>query len=352
MTLLFIYVGAALAVSFLCSLLEASLLTLSPSVIQAAKTRGARWADRMSALKQNVDRPLAAILTLNTVAHTMGAAGAGAEYARLFGNSTQAIFAAGLTVAVLVLTEIIPKTIGARFAAPLAPFVCRVLPVMITLLAPLVWFSQQVTKLITMGKAAHAPHHREELLAVAHLGKASGQIHERESLILHNLLGLDEVHTSDIMTPRTVMFTLPASMLLTDFLGAVADRPFTRIPIYGSDADTIVGFVIKSEVLTRLVEEGPQTAGTLADVARPLSTVPDMMSLDRAFQRFIEDRLQIMLVVDEYGTISGLITLEDVVETIFGIEILDEVDTITDMQAYARQLWEKRARRTGTVAVA
>ncbi|MCL6249447.1 hemolysin family protein [Altererythrobacter sp. KTW20L] len=349
MTLLFIYVGLALGVSFLCSLLEASLLTLSPSAIQAAKSRGARWADRMAALKQHVDRPLAAILTLNTVAHTMGAAGAGAEYARLFGNSTQAIFAAVLTVAVLVMTEIIPKTIGARYAVPLAPFVCRVLPVMITALAPLVWFSQQVTKVITLGKAAHAPQHREELLAVAHLGHASGQIHERESQILHNLFGLDEVHTSDIMTPRTVMFTLPAAMPLTQFLAAVADRPFTRIPVYGSDSDSIVGFVIKSEVLTRLVEQGPETTQTLADVARPLSTVPDLLSLDRAFQRFIKDRHQIMLVVDEYGTIAGLITLEDVVETIFGIEILDEVDTISDMQAYARQLWQERARRAGTV---
>lgn len=349
MTLLIIYVSAALGVSFLCSLLESSLLSLSPSAIQAAKNDGATWADRMAALKKEVDRPLAAILTLNTVAHTMGAAGAGAEYARIFGNSTQAIFAAVLTVAVLVVTEIIPKTIGARYAAQLAPFVSRALPVMIRLLAPLVWFSQVLTRLITLGRAAHAPRHREELLAMAHLGEMSGQIQASESAVLHNLLGLEEVYTADIMTPRTVMFTLPADMPLTQFLSAVADRPFTRIPVYQGDSDTITGFVIKSEVLARLVERNLDTDETLADVARPLAAVPDCVTLDRAFQRFIQERHQIMLVVDEYGTISGLITLEDVVETIFGIEILDEVDKISDMQAYARKLWETRAQRLGNL---
>jgi len=349
MTMLAIYIGAALGISFLCSLLEASLLTLTPSAIQAAKTNGARWADRMAALKQNVDRPLAAILTLNTVAHTMGAAGAGAEYARLFGNATQAIFAAGLTVAVLVLTEIIPKTIGARFAAALGPFVARVLPVMITALAPLVWFSQQLTRLITFGKAAHAPQHREELLAVARMGEESGQLLPRETNVLRNLLGLDKVLTADIMTPRRVVFSLPADMPLDDFLGAVADKPFTRIPIYRTSPDEIVGFVIKSEVLEHFVRQGPGSGGTLEDIARPVVTTLDTLPLDRVFKRFVEQNIHFMLVFDEYGTMVGVITLEDVVETIFGIEILDEVDKVADLQAYARELWENRAARTGRV---
>ena len=347
MTLLIIYVGTALAVSFLCSLLEASLLTLTPSAIQTGKMSGESWAERLGMLKQDVDRPLAAILTLNTVAHTMGAAGAGAEYARLFGNATQAVFAALLTVAVLVLTEIIPKTIGARYSVALAPFVATVLPVLIRILAPLVWFSQQLTRIITFGRAAHAPQHREELLAVARMGQESGQLHARETAVLHNLLGLEEVRTSDIMTPRTVMFSLPSTMKLKDFLNAVADRPFTRIPIYEGDPDMIVGFVIKSEVLARLVQSGLATEQTLADVARPIVSTPDSVSVDRVFRRFIEERHQIMLVVDEYGTISGIVTLEDVVETVFGIEILDEVDKIPDLQAYARRLWEDRAQRSG-----
>lgn len=350
MTLLLIYVLSALGISFLCSLLEASLLTLTPSAIQAAKTNGARWADRMQALKQNVDRPLAAILTLNTVAHTMGAAGAGAEYARLFGNSTQAIFAAALTVAVLVLTEIIPKTIGARYAAALAPFVARILPLMITLLAPLVWFSQIITRIITMGKAAHAPQHREEVLAVARMGEASGQLQSQESAVLHNLLGLNEVLASDIMTPRTVVFSLPAAMPIAQFLGAVRDKPFTRIPVYGDNRDSITGFVIRSEVLERLVDCGPDSTETLGSLARPVVTTLDTIPVDRIFQRFIEQRHHMMMVMNEYGTLVGVVTLEDVVETIFGIEILDEVDKVADLQSYARRLWEDRAARAGNIA--
>ncbi|WP_324261942.1 CNNM domain-containing protein [Altererythrobacter sp. H2] len=349
MTMLVIYIGMALGISFLCSLLEAALLTLTPSAIQTAKTNGATWADRLAELKQNVDRPLAAILTLNTVAHTMGAAGAGAEYVRIFGNATQAFFAAGLTVAVLVLTEIIPKTIGARYAAGLGPFVARVLPVMITALAPLVWFSQQLTRLITFGKAAHVPQHREELLAVARMGEESGQIHSRESDVLRNLLGLDKVLTADIMTPRRAVFSLPGTMPLDDFLQATRGKPFTRIPIYAGTPDEITGFVIKSEVLEKFVHLGPDSGQTLESVVRPAATTLDTLPIDRVFKRFVEQHHQLMLVFDEYGTMVGVITLEDVVETIFGIEILDEVDKVADLQAYARELWQDRAARSGTL---
>ena len=353
MTLLFIYVGSALGISFLCSVLEASLLTITPSAIQTGKTNGARWAGGMEVLKRDVDRPLAAILTLNTVAHTMGAAGAGAEYARLFGNSTQAIFAAALTVAVLILTEIIPKTIGARYALQLAPFVGRVLPVMIRLLAPLVWFSQQLTRLITLGQADDAPRHREELLAVARMGKDSGQLQRQESDVLHNLLQLNEVKTEDIMTPRPVVFGLPKTTLLADFVGKVRDKPFTRIPISDSDPADVIGFVIKGEVLMHIIENGNGLGEESGDTAMPDALIRSMSStlgsvpVDRLFKRFIEENHHIMLVVDEYGSAQGIVTLEDVVETIFGLEIIDEVDKIADMQAYARDMWKARAKRIG-----
>ncbi|WP_373487641.1 CNNM domain-containing protein [Blastomonas sp.] len=347
MTLLFIYVGAALSVSFLCSLLEASLLTITPSAIQTGKTKGARWAEGLDSLKRNVDRPLAAILTLNTVAHTMGAAGAGAEYARLFGNSTQALFAAALTVAVLILTEIIPKTIGARYALTLAPFVARVLPVLILLLAPLVWFSQQLTRLITFGQAAHAPRHREELMAVARMGSDSGQLHKQESEVLHNLLQLSQVKTWDIMTPRTVVFSLPLTTRLDEFVPRVRNKPFTRIPMFESDPADIKGFVIKGEVLMHMIEAKPDEVAGLQQLMRPISSTLGTVSVDRLFQRFIEENHHIMLVVDEYGSALGIVTLEDVVETIFGFEIIDEVDKVPDMQAYARQLWKVRAERIG-----
>jgi CBS domain containing-hemolysin-like protein len=346
MTLLFTYVAIALAVSFLCSLLEASLLTLTPSAIQTGKSKGANWALGMERLKANIDRPLAAILTLNTVAHTMGAAGAGAEYARVFGNGTEALFAAALTVAVLIFTEIIPKTIGARYAIGLAPFTARVLPGLIVILKPLVWFSQQLTRLITFGKAQHAPRHREELMAVAHLGHESGQLHARETQFLHNMLQLDQVNTYDIMTPRPVVFSLPAAMTSDAFVREIDGKPFTRIPVYDEQMDDVRGFVIKGEVLMEHVKRGADGL-SIGELRRPLETTHGALPVDKLFQRFINEHHQVMLVVDDYGSMSGIVTLEDVLETIFGFEIVDELDKVPDLQAYARELWKLRATRLG-----
>jgi CBS domain containing-hemolysin-like protein len=346
MTLLFTYVAIALAVSFLCSVLEASLLTITPASIQTAKRKGAPWAHTLERLKSDIDRPLAAILTLNTVAHTMGAAGAGAEYARVFGHGTEAIFAAGLTLAVLVFTEIIPKTFGARYALMLAPFTARTLPLMIVGLKPLVWFSQQLTRLITFGKAQKPPQHREELMAVAHLGHESGQLHVRETQFLHNMLQLGEVSAFDIMTPRTVVFSLPMNMGSTEFVRRVDDQPYTRIPVYVEKPDQLEGFVIKGEVLMEHVKRAPEEL-FLRDVMRPLGRTHGILTVDKLFQRFINEHHHIMQVLDEYGTLAGIVTLEDVVETIFGFEIVDELDKVPDLQAYARELWQARATRLG-----
>lgn len=346
MTLLVFYVTLALVVSFLCSLLEAALLTLTPSAIQTGKTKGLAWAPRLENLKSNIDRPLAAILTLNTVAHTMGAAGAGAQYARVFGGGTEALFAAALTVAVLILTEIIPKTIGARFAQPLAPFTAFMLPILITGLRPLVWFSQLLTRLITFGRTQELPRHREELMAVAHLGRESGELHARETQFLQNMLQLDKVNTYDIMTPRPVVFSLPAAMTSDEFIHRIEGKPFTRIPVYDHQMDDVRGFVIKAEVLMAHVKRG--AAGLkIGEVMRPLESTHGAMRVDKLFQRFINERHQVLLVVDDYGTMEGIVTLEDVLETIFGFEIVDELDKVPDLQAYARDLWKQRATRLG-----
>lgn len=349
MTLLIIYVLAALSVSFLCSILEASLLTITPTQIQTGKNEDRRWARVYEGMKEDIDRPLAAILTLNTVAHTMGAAGAGAQYARVFGYGSETLFAVALTAAVLILTEIIPKTIGARYAIGVAPFVARVLPVLVVALAPLVWFSQQLTRLITRGRPAPLPKHRDELLTVARMGEDSGQLHPGETRVLHNVLQLDAVKTSDIMTPRTVVFALPRDMPLADFVAAVEDSPFTRIPVHGGDdrAD-ISGFVLRSEALMRYIQTRDNPVPTtLDDLARPIASTLDKMPVDRLFRHFISEGHHILLVVDEYGTAVGIVTLEDVVETVFGFEIVDELDTIPDLRAYARELWLERARRSG-----
>ncbi|HLS27168.1 MAG TPA: CNNM domain-containing protein [Opitutales bacterium] len=346
MTLLVVYVLLALTVSFLCSLLEASLLTITPVAINNALEKKLPWAPRMDLLKKEIDRPLSAILTLNTAAHTMGAAGAGAQYARVFGEKGEAIFAGILTLAILLVTEIIPKTLGTRFAIPLAGFTSRILPPMITLLAPLIWVSQKITRSIAPARADDLPEHREELLAMARIGVESGQLHERENQFVQNLIQLHSTHTRDIMTPRTVIFSLPESMRIEDSIEAIEEKPFSRIPVYREASEDISGFVIRSEILVAHLQN-PDLDATLADFKRPIAVAPDHVSVDQLFERFIAERHQIMLVIDEFGTSVGLVTFEDVIETIFGIEILDEHDKVADLQLHARNLWRERARKMG-----
>lgn len=341
MGLLIFYVAMALVVSFLCSLLEASLLTITPSTIRSAEDKGARWAKKLRLLKDDVERPLAAILTLNTVAHTMGAAGAGAQYAEVYGAGSEAIFAAVLTLAVLVITEIIPKTIGARYAGALAPFTAWLLPILITVLGPLVWASRQITKVITGGKPAEVPRHREELLALASLGQASGQIEQDEVRFVRNMLQLHAVKASDVMTPRTVVFSLSLELPLAEFAQEIRGVPYTRVPVFERERDNIRGFVIKHEVMGRLA--GEDEPDDLSGLVRPLLGVLDEVPVDRLFRRMIAEKLQILSVIDEFGTFLGLVTLEDVLETIFGFEIVDELDEVPDLQDYARELARRRA---------
>ncbi|ARU16368.1 CNNM domain-containing protein [Croceicoccus marinus] len=374
MALLIFYIALALCVSFLCSILESSLLTITPSQVRTAEEQGAKWASRVKQLKDDIERPLAAILTLNTIAHTMGAAGAGAQYAALYGGGGEAVFAAILTLAILVVTEIIPKTIGARYARALAPFSAWILPIMIKCLAPLVWASRQLTRIITMGRAADIPQHREEILAVASLGQASGQIDSSEVRFMQNMLQLNALKVSDVMTPRTVVFTLSREVMLEEFARRIREVPFTRIPVYADNADEIAGFVIKHEVLSLLLDGGRGGGGAdgqgaagqgvagqgvdeqgaggrgIVSLIRPLPRVLDESTVDRLFHRMIAEHHHIMAVVDEYGTFLGLVTLEDVLETIFGFEIVDELDEVPDLQEYARELSRRRAARTGPVA--
>jgi len=349
MALLVFYVALALCVSFLCSLLESSLLTITPSQVRTAQEQGAGWAKSMKRLKDDIERPLAAILTLNTIAHTMGAAGAGAQYAALYGDGGEAVFAAVLTLAILVVTEIIPKTLGARYALALSPFSAHLLPFLISALAPLVWASRQVTKLITFGKTSHVPQHREELLAVASLGQASGQLDSSEVRFVKNMLQLNAIKTGDVMTPRTVAFCLSLDTSFEEFARAVRESSHTRIPVYRGHVDQITGFVLKSEVLAMMTQDDAADK-SLESLVRPLPSVLDEFSVDRLFHRLIAERHHIMAVVDEYGTFLGLVTLEDVLETIFGFEIVDEFDKVADMQAYARELSRKRTASAGRAA--
>ena len=344
MALLIVYVLVALGFSFLCSLLEATLLTITPTAVEAARQRGARWADAMERLKADIDSPLSAILTLNTIAHTMGAAGAGAQYQREFGNGTEAIFAGVLTLAILIFTEIIPKTLGARYSLFFAGPTAWILPKLQTILGPLVWLCRQITRLITFGKSDHRPMHREELLAVARLGELDGVLKSQESAIVRNILQLGEVRVSDIMTPRPVVFMLPENTSLRDFAGLIAAKPFSRIPVFRTNRDDVTGFVLRSDALLACIQDD---SSTLEKVRRPLEVVPQQISVDHLFQRFLNEGHHILLVHDEFGTAVGLVTLEDVLETIVGVEIVDEHDHIADLQVLARKLWTDRAVKMG-----
>ena len=347
MTLLITYVLIAIVTSFICSLLEAGLLTITPSSIVRAKQNGSAWAGRMEKLKQDIDRPLSAILTLNTIAHTMGAAGAGAQWALLTGNRWEALFAATLTLAILIFTEIIPKTIGSRFAYTLAPFTAVTCTFLITALKPLVLFSKSITSLITPdAPETDTSVHRDELLAMARIGQESGSLRERESRFVHNLIQLNAMKVSDIMTPRPVIFSLPQSTPLTDFATLIENKPFTRIPVYDKGNDDFTGFVIRGDALLAHLKDHYDT-GTLADVLLPVAITPEYTPVDVLFQRFIAERRHIMLVTNEFGTTVGLVTLEDIIETIFGIEILDETDHHPDLQQHARALWHERAMKMG-----
>jgi CBS domain containing-hemolysin-like protein len=346
MVLLVTYILLALGVSFICSLLEATLLTLTPAAISSAKQNGKGWAPRMEALKDNIDRPLSAILTLNTIAHTMGAAGAGAEYARISGRTGEAIFAGFLTLAILIFTEIIPKTLGARFAQKLAGPASVVLVFLIAVLKPLVWLSQHITRLFTPKGVVNHLIHRDEMLAMARIGEESGSLGKRESQFVQNLIQLHAMKAWDIMTPRPVIFALPQATTLADFVQLIEDKPFSRIPVYQGTRDEMVGFVIRGEALLAHLKDADHT-GTLALVTRSLAVTPEFTPVDQLFQRFIAERHQVMLVIDEFGTTVGLISFEDIIETIFGFEIMDEKDKVPDLQLHARNLWHERARRMG-----
>lgn len=344
MELLILYVGVALGFSFLCSLLEATLLTITPSQLQTAKSAGKRWAECLQRLKKNIDKPLSAILTLNTIAHTMGATGSGAQYAKVYGDTTGGVFAGLLTLAVLILSEIIPKTLGARYTLFFAPFTAAVLPIMQKALHPIVWFCQCITQLITFGRGESEPKHREELLAVARLGEKEGSIKAAESRMVRNMIGLNQVNTSSIMTPRPVIFMLPEAMSLHNFAECAEEHLFSRIPVYADSCEQITGFVLRSDALQACLKDSSQT---LEAIKRHVDFVADLMKVDQLFHHMIDQKLQLAMVQDEYGSTVGLVTLEDVLETLVGVEIVDESDKVVDLQQLSRDLWKKRAKQMG-----
>ncbi len=339
--LLGVYLALAIGVSFLCSMLEAGLLSLPRSYVAALQKEGGKTGARLDHIKTKLDRALAAILTLNTIAHTIGAAGVGAQVLIIFGSEWVALGSAVITLLILVLSEIIPKSIGASYARPLAPFTALTITVMmwalLPILVPLNWVSKW------FGGGHHAPVSRDEIASMAELGLTDGALDLDESRVIRNLLSLTQVYAKDVMTPRPVLFALPETMTVNDVVNEHGRLRFSRIPLYTGDIDHITGKVTRHGILHAYAEDRGDVP--LSAIKRDLPVIPETARLDQALDRFIREQRHAMLVVDEFGGTAGMLTLEDCVETLLGVEIVDETDTAADMRELARRLMERRKKQ-------
>lgn len=344
MALLIGYVLVALVFSFLCSIAEAVILSVTVAHIALLEEQGNAAGSLLRRLKDDVSRPLAAILTLNTIAHTVGAAGVGAQASALFGSAYLGVVSAVLTLAILVLSEIIPKTLGAHYWRRLAAPTAYGLKVLIWLLYPFVKLSQKLAKVLTPGSSLSS-FNRDEFAAMAELSSAQGNIAKQESEILKNLLKLDEMRVANAMTPRTVVFSVDQSSTVEEFFHLAGHVRFSRIPVYNDNPEQVTGYVLRDDML--LAQARGNGNKIINSYKRELPALLEFMSLSQAFNEFLRMRAHIMLVVDEYGAMKGILTLEDVFETLLGVEIVDEGDAAEDMQQVARKLWRRRAKKMG-----
>ena len=341
MALLFFYLFLALFVSFLCSILEAVLLSVTPSYIGSLDD-SAKHKRLLQSLKENIDNAISSILILNTIAHTMGAAGVGAEATRIFGIQWQTLIAVVLTLLILYFSEIIPKTIGATYWRELSKPTAYLVVFLTKALWPLLWLSRQVTRRIQK-KREDGPT-REEISAMAEIGEESGILEERESQLIENLLDLKEVYVQDILTPRSVVFRLDADRSIESVLEEQAIFVYSRIPVYEKERDSIIGLVLSKCILTSTSLE-EKNHEPLRSLLMPIHRVPEDMPVYYLFDQFIQRRQHLFLVHDEYHQFSGIVTLEDAIETLLGREIMDEMDQVEDMQQLAlakAAQWKRR----------
>lgn len=339
MLLLFAYLFLALFVSFLCSIMEAVLLSTPLSFLIVKHENGRSWAKGFIDLKTNVDKPLSAILSLNTVAHTVGAAGVGAQAVSIFGEVYFGLVSAVLTILILVVSEIIPKTIGAIYWKSLSKISAKVMRVMIVVAYPLVVISAFITKLISKNSPDQTTS-REEIAVLADIGADEGIFTSKEHKLIQNILRLKNVRAREIMTPRVVVAIADEELYLNDFFKNKDYLKFSRIPIYLENEENITGYVFRQEVFEKLAEDKHELK--LKDIRREIVVVPNSIVLFALWEKLLEEKEHIALIVDEYGGLDGIVTMEDIIETLLGLEIIDEKDTITDMQKYARDRWKER----------
>lgn len=339
MALLFAYLFLALFVSFTCSIMEAVLLSTPSSFLIVKQEAGNKWAGTFLELKNNIDKPLSAILSLNTVAHTIGAAGVGAQAVKIWGEASFGIVSAILTILILIITEIIPKTIGARFWRKLAIFSAFTIRLMMLITYPLVLLSALITKLFTRNKGEKTVS-REELAALASIGANEGIFTESEFNIIQNILKLKKIRVTQIMTPRVVVVLANENIALNEFLKNKDYLKFSRIPVFAGNDENITGYVLRQSVFEKLAEDKHDQL--LKDIKREIVIAPNTIELFPLWEKLLAAKEHIALIVDEYGGMDGIVTMEDIIETVLGLEILDEKDTIPDMQKYARERWKLR----------
>lgn len=346
MGLLIFYLVLAIGVSFLCSILEAVLLSITPSYVAVLEQQGDKSGEILRKLKQDVDRPLSAILTLNTIAHTVGAAGVGAQAQVVFGNAYVSITSAILTLLILVFSEIIPKTLGATYWKRLSGFAARTTNFLIIITYPFVLLSKEITKWLS-DEEKQPLVSREEISAMAELGFEEGVFEEGESNIFKNLIRFSSLRVKDIMTPRIVVVKFQEDQTIEEILKHKEELRVSRMPVYGENEEDITGYILKNDLYYNLSEGNGEKK--LKEIRREVLILPETISLKTLFERLLEKQEHIAVVVDEYGGFSGVVTMEDVVETLLGMEIVDEIDAIEDMQKLARQKWRERAKRLGIV---
>ncbi|MCH2155327.1 MAG: CNNM domain-containing protein [Opitutales bacterium] len=333
MTLLLFFLALAIGVSFLCSIVEAILLSLTPSFISSQKESGSKTGIILDELKSNVDRPLAAILSLNTVAHTVGAAGVGAQAQVVFQNVPFSIISGILTLLILVLSEIIPKTLGAAYWRDLATPTAYFLKFLVVAMWPLVAMSQTFSRLLTR-KDGSPSISREEIDALADLGQKEGVIDKHDATILRSVLAFQDLHVSEIHTPRPVVRKLSATNTVREVWEERDTLTFSRYPVFKSDEE-VIGYVLKSEIVDLAAKDDWER--TMESLCHEVMIIPEHLEVKRAFARFLRRREHMAAVVDEFGSFSGVLTLEDVIEELIGHEIMDEGDEIEDMRAFAKE---------------
>jgi CBS domain containing-hemolysin-like protein len=343
MTLLITYLLIAIGVSFLCSILEAVLLSVTPGFVESQLEPNPRRGRVLKDVKDDLDKSISSILILNTFAHTMGAAGVGAQAAKVFGARWETLIALVLTLAILYFSEIIPKTLGANYWRQLALPAAQVIKWLVKLLFPLVWISGRLTDLFAKDNHGTSVS-RDELAALAKLGTRHGSLGAQEGELLENILQLRQTRTAEILTPRTVVSALDVTLTVSEAMAQMTQVPFTRLPVYEQNLDSVLGLVLRPQILEAMLADAGDKSLTeyLVPIFRVSAELPVLTLLDV----FIRRREHLFLVEDEYGQTAGIVTLEDAVETLLGREIMDESDTVADMQALARDKYRGRLRES------